>query len=250
MTDEAVLFRAVLMDPEDDAPRLAFADLLDETGRPEWADLIRRQIAAARAECVGHAAHTDRTAHDCPRCGPLEVSVFNGYGGYSGWDKLGGMAGRVGMAPRDLRTAVRQAAPRDVFRDIATPLVVRRGFVDQVETNPPGILNRAAALFRAGPIRQVTVLRFAPVEYASPPGWCYLGDGYHRGGRIPYIIGIYRHWVPVPVFDLLDGHDHLARTSTPAGHPVKGYPTEADARSALGRAFVRYGRIAAGLEAP
>lgn len=41
------LLDAILADPEDDAPRLAYADRLDEQGDAEWAALIRLQVANA-----------------------------------------------------------------------------------------------------------------------------------------------------------------------------------------------------------
>src|SRR5262245_31911453 len=47
MSDRAALFQAVLDSPGDDAPRLVFADWLDENGEPERAEVIRLQIEAA-----------------------------------------------------------------------------------------------------------------------------------------------------------------------------------------------------------
>lgn len=48
MTEGDSLYRAVLDNPEDDAPRLVFADWLDEYGRPERAEFIRVQCAMDR----------------------------------------------------------------------------------------------------------------------------------------------------------------------------------------------------------
>ncbi|HVK14478.1 MAG TPA: TIGR02996 domain-containing protein [Gemmataceae bacterium] len=48
MSERDALFQAVLDAPGDDAPRLVFADWLDENGEPERAELIRVQIEAAR----------------------------------------------------------------------------------------------------------------------------------------------------------------------------------------------------------
>ena len=50
MTDGEAIRLAVLADPDDDLPRLVFADWLDENGRAERAAFIRTQIEAARAE--------------------------------------------------------------------------------------------------------------------------------------------------------------------------------------------------------
>jgi uncharacterized protein (TIGR02996 family) len=44
MTDREALVRAVLAAPEDDAPRLVFADWCDENGDSEWAEFIRLQV--------------------------------------------------------------------------------------------------------------------------------------------------------------------------------------------------------------
>jgi uncharacterized protein (TIGR02996 family) len=44
-TQESALLRAVYADPHDDAPRLVYADWLDETGQRERAEFIRVQIA-------------------------------------------------------------------------------------------------------------------------------------------------------------------------------------------------------------
>jgi uncharacterized protein (TIGR02996 family) len=48
MSDRDDLFRAVLAAPEDDAPRLVYADWLDEHGQPERAEFIRVQCAMDR----------------------------------------------------------------------------------------------------------------------------------------------------------------------------------------------------------
>jgi uncharacterized protein (TIGR02996 family) len=44
MTDGPALLRAILEDPADDAPRLVFADWLDEQGRPKIAARIRHGL--------------------------------------------------------------------------------------------------------------------------------------------------------------------------------------------------------------
>ena len=48
MTDQEALLRAVVDDPENDTPRLVYADWLDENGQPERAELIRGQCHLAR----------------------------------------------------------------------------------------------------------------------------------------------------------------------------------------------------------
>ena len=47
--DEAFL-RAILADPEDDTPRLVYADYLEEHGDPDRAEFIRVQCAMAKLD--------------------------------------------------------------------------------------------------------------------------------------------------------------------------------------------------------
>jgi uncharacterized protein (TIGR02996 family) len=58
VTDENALLRAVIADPEDDAPRLIYADWLDENGQSQRAEFIRVQTALARM-----AVNDDRRPH-------------------------------------------------------------------------------------------------------------------------------------------------------------------------------------------
>jgi uncharacterized protein (TIGR02996 family) len=48
MTDEDALLRAIVASPEDDAPRLVYADWCEENGDPDRAEFIRTQIELAR----------------------------------------------------------------------------------------------------------------------------------------------------------------------------------------------------------
>src|SRR5580692_11368146 len=50
MTDGDALRRAVIANRDDDAPRLIYADWLDENGQSDRAAFIRAQVEAARAE--------------------------------------------------------------------------------------------------------------------------------------------------------------------------------------------------------
>jgi uncharacterized protein (TIGR02996 family) len=50
MSDDDALLAAIRQAPDDDAPRLIYADWLDENGQPERADFIRVQIELARQD--------------------------------------------------------------------------------------------------------------------------------------------------------------------------------------------------------
>ena len=56
MSDGDALLRAILHNPDDDAPRYVYADWLDENGEPERAEFIRVQLQLARLP----ANHPDR----------------------------------------------------------------------------------------------------------------------------------------------------------------------------------------------
>src|SRR5688572_9295030 len=47
-SDESALLQTIVENPDDDAPRLVYADWLDEHGQPERAEFIRVQCAAAQ----------------------------------------------------------------------------------------------------------------------------------------------------------------------------------------------------------
>src|SRR5687767_8806243 len=87
------LLRGVLEAPEDDAPRLVYADWLEENGDGERAEFIRVCAHAARAGCffvqMGDAPHPcrkhynqpglrDRPKRYCDRCWDI-VRVSNQY---------------------------------------------------------------------------------------------------------------------------------------------------------------------------
>jgi len=50
MNDHDALLRAIGEHPEEDTPRLMYADWLEENGEPERADFVRNQVALARFE--------------------------------------------------------------------------------------------------------------------------------------------------------------------------------------------------------
>jgi uncharacterized protein (TIGR02996 family) len=107
-------------DPDDDGPRLIYADWLDEQGDPRG-EFIRVQLALARLP------ESDRR-----RPGLLR-------------------------AERDLlgRYGAQWAAP---FRGLATGPVFRRGFVDEVKVTARQFLARGAALFAVWPFRRLCLL--------------------------------------------------------------------------------------------
>jgi uncharacterized protein (TIGR02996 family) len=117
-TDEALL-RAVLADPEDDAPRLIYADWLDEHGDCDRAEFIRLQIALAR------------DGKDDPRLRQREHQLLTAHG--PRW--AGALEGT------------------------ALSWTFRRGFVEEAEVAAPVFLSRGESLFEVAPVRTVKLVR-------------------------------------------------------------------------------------------
>jgi len=73
MTDEQGLLYGIRVDPFDDAPRLVYADWLDENGQSDYASFIRVQIQLAKARrpktiCKCGTPEVDRTGRACKSC--------------------------------------------------------------------------------------------------------------------------------------------------------------------------------------
>jgi uncharacterized protein (TIGR02996 family) len=134
-TDEPFL-RRIRAFPDDDGPRLIYADWLDERGGPaaDRAAFIRVQLALA-----GLPAADPRR----PDLLAAERALLGRYG--AEW-----------------------AAP---FRGLATGLEFRRGFADEVRVPARVFVREAARLFAAGPIRHLHLLDLGgslPAAFASP----------------------------------------------------------------------------------
>jgi uncharacterized protein (TIGR02996 family) len=131
MTDGDALFAAILAAPDDDLPRLAFADWLDEHGDPDRAAFIRVQIELAHLPAG--TIESDRRL--------LELRVA---------EKTLLTRNRVAwLAP--LRR------PGEALEIPATHAIFRRGFVELVWMSAGWFVWRAEALFRRTPARELRV---------------------------------------------------------------------------------------------
>lgn len=124
MSEGDSLFEAIRANPEDDAPRLVYADWLDEHGRPERAEFIRVQCAMARIP--------PRTAR---------------------WLPLHDRAQRL---EREWR--VKWTGP---IQDRVVEATLRRGFVDGVRLTVDQFRHSAEELVRLEPIRVWTFSEMA-----------------------------------------------------------------------------------------
>jgi uncharacterized protein (TIGR02996 family) len=120
MTPDDAFLRAIIECPDDDTPRLVYADWLDEHGDPERAEFIRVQCQLARL------------SPDDPRAGRLEVRV-----GKLRAANAARWLGRLNGCPRDR--------------------VFRRGFLERVRLNRQTFDCHRRELFRLGPVRELVL---------------------------------------------------------------------------------------------
>jgi uncharacterized protein (TIGR02996 family) len=128
MDDPKLLVAAIIANPAEDTPRLAFADWLDEHGDRDRARFIRLQYEIEKLPPIG--AKTSKAKKE-------EEALLKKY--EKKW--AGGIAGLV-----------------DYFR-------FRRGFVELVRLSAASFLKHGERLFELAPIREV---RFDPVKDQMP----------------------------------------------------------------------------------
>jgi uncharacterized protein (TIGR02996 family) len=219
-SDFAAFLQAVLARPDDDLPRLIFADWLDENGQSERAEFIRigcelatlpdphqgidvRAIAGA----TGKLACRCRWCALCRRWAELQATTveLNGHRthGYYAW------------APPHLTHP--NGGARCVWE-------YRRGFIERVELPAAYLLEYAAALFAAAPILDV---RLSDRRPGVPGGtWYQPSDG-----------GILAdHRLPSELFLRLRGGGLAAHNMW------RRWDTAADAHAALSAACVAWAR--------
>ena len=140
-TDRNALLAAICAQPDEDTPRLAFADWCDEHGEPERAEFIRLQFEAER-----HAEHTPARMDAEERLSALlERNRPAWIAGVPDW----------ALDPKWL-PEVRH---------------FRRGFLHQVDVKSEDLLASSDALFAAAPIRkaEIRAIRDGGVALASSP---------------------------------------------------------------------------------
>jgi uncharacterized protein (TIGR02996 family) len=154
MNDGDALLAAIIANPDDDTPRLVYADWLQENGQPERAEFIRVAVRRAR---------TAKGTRDYRKLFGRELELLT-------------------------RHREEWSAP---FRPWAAfeNLVFRRGFVEEAHLQPDVYLAHSGELLSAAPVREVWVNNAAPLvlelaraprpphvrlragEHSPPPSW-------------------------------------------------------------------------------
>jgi uncharacterized protein (TIGR02996 family) len=151
-TDAEPFLQRIRAYPDDDVPRLIFADWLDEQAR--WLQPAQRDAATARAEFIRVQIALAQPPESADASGPdprTPTPPANRATAES--DRLR----QLQVAERELLDAHRAewAAP---FDGLATGPEFRRGFVEEVKIDARRYLRHAHELFAAGPIRHIHLL--------------------------------------------------------------------------------------------
>ena len=243
MNEREALLRAVLEAPDDDAPRLVYADWLEEHGEAERAEFIRVDCALA---AVGHPPKGCRDL-DCP-CYPLLLHK------------------------RDLAATERSGVPNSrrwayYFRP-GDDWSFRRGFIETVELGCDDFIARAGLLFRWHPIREVQLIGRRPSASedpflhfwnAGPTGFTRISAKYYtalfwENGGSGWVEHSSRpEQLPEALFRRLevtwdaDWQQERCRRSGRSPEVCFYCPSAETGSAALSRACVAYGRELAGL---
>lgn len=239
MTDGDALLAAVIAHPDEDTPRLVYADWLDENAGPHGCD-----------SCKGHGrvySPDYEESHPCGLCCGLGTVYDHraAQAEFIRWQIGVGVAfmrdtegrwrydrRRVGLVPdgcwQQLNHFLGEPIPR--------PFVVRRGFLDEVACTAADWRTHGGTLCREYPIERVTLRDAVEEDMEVLGGWV-----------------IRRGVVGNTLFDLLPASRESSPAEANVGYPILWdhdagrllallYLTPGRAEAAMSAACVRYGR--------
>ena len=168
-SDSQALQRAVLCAPDDDAPRLIFADYLDEHGESARATLIRRMIAAP--------TYTFFWSRRCKWPRHIHSEPIRA---------IRGLLGEVWpVCEREW----------DRWPEVES-IIYRRGFAEGVVMRSFNFLRLAIQFFPLHPIQDVLLWDLPPVHISERRGWtraALVRDGFGAGHWPAVLFSEYSH---------------------------------------------------------
>ncbi len=181
MNEHDAFLDAIVSAPDDDFPRLQYADWLEERGDADRAEFIRLQLArdAQRPkEClVGECRHgcPEEWCEIASRAWRREHELLGQYQG--SWTTQ-----MLNAIPTLHRSPLLQVAARDATRVGKWPsddamFRFRRGFVEQVTLFTTDWLAHGPSLVRAAPIREVRLSDKEPSASGSRWRWVCVNPG-------------------------------------------------------------------------
>ncbi len=205
MSDRAALLAAVAARPDDDLPKLVFADWLDEHGDPDRAEFVRLSVAYYR-EAVAHPPATD------PAKARRMEELFAAH--YRTWLKP--IYDAVGQPVPDVRKDVGSQGGI-ALTTIDRPLVscvLHAGFVGMLTLSVGSLPSNAdlPAAFAAEPINTLSLMLSADVAAWERLNGPHLRQVYSLTAnlaRVDYPSPDDPDAVPHPLADAVFGSEHL-----------------------------------------
>jgi uncharacterized protein (TIGR02996 family) len=211
MSDEDALLSAIIANPDEDTPRLVYADWLDENGQPERAEFIRVQIelesvelgspehlALRRRQAIILSKHRDQWLRQLPRS--LEAVRYHFRRGFAEIGEVD--SDRLGNHPRGFAFAncVREVIARNaqinissLSRRAGTYTIRLRGRLDHGEASEPVLVD----LLRQSPraiepflLRGRWLILCWAVWSEPDRRTAHLLGILHRNRRLPIQVGI------------------------------------------------------------
>jgi uncharacterized protein (TIGR02996 family) len=166
VSERAALFRAVLDNPDEDTPRLTFADWLATNGEPHRAAFIRTQVALAQIPSVTRAGDPWRLGFSlgssCWTEPPAEPFVF-------AWDKHSPERNRLREEIRALEEAHAARWKHELPDDWPEEKPgYDRGFVEDLAISAGQLIRDPARYLDAAPVRSLTLKWEPRYGYARP----------------------------------------------------------------------------------
>jgi uncharacterized protein (TIGR02996 family) len=159
--EQAAFLAAILAAPEDDTPRLVYADWLEEHGDEAHAEFIRVQCELARGPGCGHAYLDSPARAACPQCGRFDALRCRERELYPEW-----------LAADDLWMAT---AFNPECRTFTGPppwrWEYRRGFMDAVTCPCRDWLAHGPAVVACQPVCEVRLSDREPDRLVTGYGW-------------------------------------------------------------------------------
>lgn len=237
---ESHLLAAILAAPEDDAPRLIYADWLEEHDQPERAEFIRVQCAlATRAGEVCSSCrpgqHTNGPCR-CPRdlrdIRRRERDLLRMH--FGSWTNslpeslVTKECPQCQDYPADWETGVIECSHCDCTGIVCHDdgLEFHRGFVAEIHCTLADWMEHGPAIVRAQPVEVVRLIdrRCLNHEHAWSRAHTEQGQNYHT----------FAHWLPSDIYDLMQ--------PPPDNYITTFYHSDAKANAAVSVACLRWAR--------
>ena len=164
MTDRESMLAAIAAAPDDDIPRLVYADKIHETGDEDRAEFIRVQCEIDRTphrklSPYPDGSHRQDCRHDCPACPLVRRSqelLGNHFGDWLGPDVSAGLL--LSNPPGRLA---------DRHSNATRSLTFRRGFVEQAERPAADWIAHADGLLAEHPVQDVWLTTWPEIKYVD-----------------------------------------------------------------------------------